>query len=218
MRKKKIMTLIVLLVLVSGIYFAFPIASHYYWSIRGFLEPDMIETGRERYRKMPSEYLLKKLDSFSSYNVQVALDVLVEREEKEAVPRIIRFLESGDKYLRKLAIRSLGEIGDERAIKPLLTVVSGGYLDITHNVRETPDNILALQSLARLGYEGVYEQAVYLATLDPQEDPYGYRAYGATMLEYYGGLESIAILSRIEKEDPDKWMRDKASNIIVRIE
>lgn len=201
---KKMGVFILLVTIVGGVMYLTPHAYRQYWSIRGFLEPDMMEKGLERYREKPSSYLIHKLGSISPYNLYVALQVLSEREEKEATPYLINFLSSGDKYKRDSAMRALGKIRDKRAVGPLMEIIEEG--------REHPDFLMAMETLSQFQHEGIFEEILAM-----KRDDYHISWVVSMLRNYPDNPETIIALQEIAESDPRKYIRDKAEETLMKI-
>jgi len=212
-----------------GAYAAFLILCHLYWLLAAFgSSPEMVSDIENRFRKLPSKVLISKLrgydnplhiDYLSPYPYS-ALYVLVERKEKAATPEIIKFLTSWDKNRRQEAMRALGKINDPRAIEPLMRIVNKSKIDPStydYNKSGSPDYVGALTALSLMKYEKIYLTTVSIAALKKENDPYDFRSCGIDMLEYFEKPESIPILEKISREDPEAYIRDKAKKAIEHI-
>lgn len=206
---KKIIKIILMLLI---LLLLFRIGEWFYWWTAGFIYPDMWMQLRAEYRQKPTEYLLKKLNSFSFQMAEKAQDVLVERKEKRAVPKILKFLNSPIKYKRDSAMRALAIMGDESAILPLMKIIK--------KCKKHPDYFDALHTLSALHYEPIYPLVLELAHLNPiQDSKEDYRSSGVTMLENFPNKpETLPTLKKIADTDPEEYIREKAKKAIKHIE
>lgn len=209
--KKKVKIFFISIVIISLL----PVVLYFIIGLSAFLFPDKPYHVTKNYRGLSTEELIKKTRAYNILWRDEAMEVLATRKEDKAVWRFIELLNSPIKSVRQIAMFSLGEIGDERAIEPLMKIVKEEQVDITYKKHDNPDSIEALKALAMLKYEGAYSYAVWLAGLN--DDPNDFRSYGITMLEYFEKPESISILEKIAKEDPKEYIREKAINAIEHI-
>ncbi|MDP2911083.1 MAG: HEAT repeat domain-containing protein, partial [Candidatus Omnitrophota bacterium] len=112
----------------------------------------------------------------------------------EVVPFLIKLLKSWHPDRRYQAIRALGIIGDERAIKSLLEIVEKGENKENKNYKP------ALFSLCQIGYEPVHS-----IVLEMFRRPDGVRNGSTTMMQYIGTSADIpvleAMLSKVQGSD-----------------
>ncbi len=199
-----------------GVTYPFWIWS-YHFATAPFFSPEMLSEIREGYREMPSEKLINKIKgycnpyslTFSSPRPFSALRVLVERQEEEAVPTLIGFMDCWIEGRRQDAIWALGRIGDDRAIEPLMKIVSKG--------EEHPDYYTALLALSRMKHEEVFPHVVEIA-----RKPYPESARALPYLKEFGKLEGIPFLKAIQTNINDdyrfaRFHRTKIDNIIEHI-
>jgi len=184
--KKKIFIVVGLLLLVSLL---FPLMSYSYWYIRViFGDPMWMVKVDDQYRKLPTQEVVKKLysiDPFSPYSFS-AITVLTERKAPEAVPHLIKITKSIKPSLRSLAIRSLGEIGDKRAIPRLLEIIEKGE---DKNERDYHN---ALYALSLLEYEPIRP-----LVLERLKRPDGLSNGATTMMKYIGKEEDLPLLQEL---------------------
>lgn len=161
--------------------------------------PDWLVKIENNYRKLPSKVLIRKFKNsydnpyhpgFFAPHSSIALDVLVERREKEAVSTILKFLHSWSEVRRQTAIRSLATINDARAIEPLMNILKKG--------EKHPDYDVALSALADMKYEGAFPYVIEIANKD-----YPDNCEAITLLEEYEKPESISLLLEIKSKIQD---------------
>lgn len=223
--KRNYSRLLLIACLVVAIIGLMPLLYQSLWTVLAIGSgPKMINDIHKTYEKASTEKLIDMIKTFKNpYSFyyyspypSIALEVLAERKERLAVPVLINLLEIRDSNRKKAVIRALGIIGDPAAIEPLVRLVNAGSIDYNPNNLNTPYNIEALEALARMKYDGIYNQAVEIAT--HKNDPNDFRSYGITMLEYLGKPESIPILEQIATSDSKPYIRDKAKMAIEHIE
>lgn len=181
-----------------GLIILLPGFSFLYWAATAIIEPDASMRIHDEFEKLPSEALIKKLEFFdidpASPYPQIAMEVLAKRQDKEVTPFLIKLLKSWHPDRRYQAIRALGIIGDERAIKPLLEIVEKGENKENRNYRP------ALFSLCQIGYEPA--RSVVLNML---KRPDGARNGSTAMMQYIGTSADIpaleTMLSNIQGSD-----------------
>lgn len=113
--------IIIFCLIVIFLICSLPATFYCYWILKGVFDPSATIDARGVYIKLPSEKLVRKMDSIDPFNPypNVAMEILAQREDIKAVPKLIQLLNSGNSYRRRGAIRALGKISDERAINPL---------------------------------------------------------------------------------------------------
>ena len=196
--KKKIRNWIIVLVIIFTLS---PMIFYSFWWTTAWLSygnPQWMVKIENNYRKLSSEALIRKLRSynnpyhpacFSPYP-STALNILVERKEKRAIPSILGFLHSWDKSRRQTAIWALGVIGDKRAIEPLMKIARKGNKD--------PDFRVALVALSDMKYDGAFP---YIAEIAKREYPKNCGAIN--LLKEFGKPESIPLLLKIKSTIKD---------------
>jgi hypothetical protein len=75
-----------------------------------------------------------------------AISLREKTGNQRAVERLIETLENGDEDVRRAAVKALGQVGDPRAVEPLIFVLQCDYV---HHVRKA-----AAAALARIYREG----------------------------------------------------------------
>ena len=167
-----------------------------------------IETDIEdNLKKLPSDKLIgmlrwRYIDPFyDPYNV---LRVLAERQEKKAVPEILKLLKSKRIYYRQEAMYALGRIKDERAIESLMQIVQKDQND--------RDYLLALKTLSKMHYDKVYP------TILQMEKEGMHVSWVVDMLENFPDKpQTKIILEKIAEENPENYIRDKAKKALKNI-
>ena len=123
------------------------------------------------------------------------LELLAREKDKEAVPALIRLTQSSESsYYTNQLVRVLGDIGDPRAIDPLVELLKGGSLSLTElpvalgklGDKRAIDPLKA--ALKKTAYAGSRSQSVYEALL---------------MLEAPGILETIVADLERKKDRPE---------------
>jgi HEAT repeat protein len=169
---------------------------------------------------LKTQTLLDDCDSDDSVLQRKALIQLVDAEVYEAVPKILRFLNSTDELIRADAAEALGYLGSEEvqtvglALMPLLndpeelvrseTVEALGELDYTPAVesikyllRNDPSALVRASAAETLGYleEPSAIETLELSLLDVDEDK-AVRGYAANSI---GLLGTPQLLPKLEK-------------------
>lgn len=174
-----------------------------YWWLRAWSGPSQYSKMVNSIKVLPTHEIIKKLhslDYFSPYP-QIAIQILAEHREKEAVPELIKLLNSRNEHIKRDAIWALGLIGDERAIKPLMEVVKRG--------EKYPEYQWALSSLAKMKYGGAFSYVVEIVN-----KPYPKNCVAISMLKDYGKEESVNLLLKIKdtvKDGSPNYRSYKAS-------
>jgi len=147
---------------------------------------------QQTFEGLSSEILIKKLFSIDPMNPYpgIALEVLSKRQEKKAVPALIKLTKSLHPYMRTHAIRTLGQIGDVRAIPRLVEIIEKGKRDKNYSD--------ALYSLSQLGYEPARP---YVLKLLKKER--GLRKGAIGMIKYIGKQGDIPLLEEMYKNIQD---------------
>ena len=196
-------------------------ASYYYWIWRGWNDADFSDDIDKYMEKFSSDQLYKKVASVTLMVIDPYRDsawgILIKRKEKRVVPILIKELGSWHRDVRVGAIRALGDIGDERAIEPLMEIVKKGKIDYGYNKGPIPDYLEALMALAKMKYEPAYKYALDFVTTE--QEPNNLRGYGIIMLGYFEKPEALPILRKIASEKDLPWYRQKnVEEAIQRIE
>lgn len=140
-----------------------------------------------------------------------AVQKLGELKVVKAIPCLVAALRpvhgdpDADWYVRKAAVASLAQIGDE-AVGPLRKVV------------DDPDPIvraLALDALTKLRAEGVGALLAKELASDPEEQV---RMACVVALRDFGGKEGIAALRTAAKSDPSPVLRERAAHVADQLE
>lgn len=182
MNKKKILIAISICLLAVVLYLGLPLSWSFYMYV---FDPMGSVRIMDELRELPSDILIKKLRSTHplAATPMLSMQVLGDRRETKAVPQLIESLKSWNPDNRYQAIRALGNIGDKRAIDPLLKIVDEGELKGKKYYRS------ALLSLCQIGYEPV--RPIILERLKRSD---GARNGSAKMMEYIGKKEDIVLL------------------------
>ncbi|MDD4013011.1 MAG: HEAT repeat domain-containing protein [Candidatus Omnitrophica bacterium] len=194
----------VFILLIIAAVGSLPIFFNFFWVIRGYLDPDLVSRGMDNYRNRSSRFLIGEIRSFSPYNSHVAMKVLVERKDREAVEAIAELLKSGNSQRRADAAKALASIGDQRAIEPLLELQKKG--------RTSSDYLISMEALSALHYEKIYPEILQMV-----KDGY-HVSWAIDMLENFGNnSETQVVLKNIAQNNPQEYVRTKAKNTLDRI-
>lgn len=195
MNKKKFLIGILVCLLATILYIGLPLS----WSVLMYgFDPMGSVRVMDELRSLPSETLIKKLHPIHplASTPMLTMQVLGERGEKEAVPELIKSLKSWNPDNRYQAIRALGNIGDRRAVEPLLEIVNKG------DSKSNPNYLAALLSLCQIGYEPIRP-----IVLERLSRPDGVRNGSLKMMEYIGRKEDILTLEQMLQNFKDNKSR-----------
>ncbi|MDP8258929.1 MAG: HEAT repeat domain-containing protein [Candidatus Aadella gelida] len=181
-----------ILLLLCGCIFLYYAISFGYWYLLAWSGPKPYYAKINRIKNMSTKDVTKLLHNFDPLSPYpgLAVKVLAERGDKEAVPALIKLLSSWNKYIRRDAIWALGIIGDNRAVEPLMNIVKKG--------EKHPDFRPALVALSDMKYDGVFS---YIVEIAKKEYPENCGAIG--LLKEFNKPESIPLLLEIKSTIKD---------------
>lgn len=202
-----------------GIIITYEISCFMYWASLGISFNEYTKK-EDAFRKSSTKVLIRKLHSVDIFSScpRWAMQELAKRKAREAVPELIKLLNPWHKIRNFDVIYALGEIGDERAIEPLMKIVKRANIEVNVKKPISNDTLEALLALAKLKYEPMYNYAVKLATLEDADDPNNLKGYGITMLGYFEKPEALPILKKISEGKLDWARRSNVENAIKQIE
>lgn len=191
--RKKVKNCIILLII---IYALSPMLYYSFWWTTAWLSgtnPQWQDKIKDGYNKLSSEVLITKIKSYNNPyhpgsfapHSSIALNILVERKEKKAVPTILKFINFWEKGRRQTAIWALGIIGDPRAIEPLMKIVKKSEKHLDYRT--------ALSALSHMKYEGAFSYIAEIA-----KKPYPKNCGAISLLKEFGKPESITLLQEIK--------------------
>ena len=202
--KKFSITIISILGFMFIFFLLSPTIQNAYWSFREFLEPRVNDRIEKEWRNKPAEFLLHKLTRKVRMYSGTAAMIIVERKEKRAIPEFLKLIKSPNEQTRISAFIALGEIGDERAIEPLMEIIKEG--------RANKDFLSAIDALSIMHYEPIYPEILQMA-----KDNY-HTSWVVDMLERFPEKpETLPALKNISKSDPEGYIRDKANRAIASL-
>ena len=198
-------TLIILsLMLIGVIILGMPSIQDVVWKLREFTNPKLHEETLNSFKSKPNQYLLKKLNSKNYVFVGMAGGILLDRNACEAVPFLIKLLNSNNDQIKTSAFVVLGEFKDNRAIEPLLSFVNKG--------RNNPNFLNAIDALSIMHYEQIYPEILQMTN-----DNY-HGSWAVDMLERYPeNPQTLPALQKIADTDPEQYIREKAKEAIEKI-
>ncbi len=85
-----------------------------------------------------------------SWHLRAESAKAIVKEGPRAVPRLLKLLEGGVWYVRAISAQVLGEIGDERALSPLIRLIGDGNDTVRRNAKEALRRIFEVGAVARL--------------------------------------------------------------------
>lgn len=147
-------------------------------------------------------FLLWKLMGYDYEKVGIAAEILSERKERLAMPILLLHLHSPFWINRQMAIHELGEMGDPRAITPLMRIVKKGASNENY--------INALYALSKLKYEPALPIVIDLLKNE-------HKLAALEMLGYFGKAETLPLLRNIAENDVDKYVREDALEALETI-
>ncbi|MBI4846464.1 MAG: HEAT repeat domain-containing protein [Candidatus Omnitrophica bacterium] len=201
--KKKIIILLVLIGILVALLF---VASKIYHFLLSFQGPDHFESIRFKLRELPSKDLINKADNifYEIFSLQssLALDVLVERKEREAIPLFLKLLRSRNNEKRKIAFWALASINDPTTVASLMEIVQKG--------EDHQDYIDALITLSQMRYEGALPYVIKLA------EKFDADVNGSIgMIKDIGNPELIPVLKDIKARINPRDTFAKLSNSLI---
>jgi len=119
----------------------------------------------------------------------------------EQVPQLLELLPDLDKAARRDAIVTLGTLKDVRAIVPLVELLTVPV-----------DRHAAVEALTAIG-----PKAAPLVTKQLVHDEFWVRAAAVDVLAEVGGAESRDALKQLAEDDPEAFVRTKASNAVRQL-
>lgn len=174
------------------------------WAVLNFFAPFLYRDTKDAWNNKPTVFLLWKLLGYNPINADIAADILGERKEKSAVPILLIGLQSPLGMTKWRAMHTLGEIGDKRAIKPLMSIVKKDMKD---------DNYYgALRALSEMKYEPILPIVIKMTRGTENE-----RGDAVLMLGDFEDPKLLPILKKIAEEDKEDYIRDRAKEAIDRI-
>lgn len=174
------------------------------WMVLSFLAPDIEENITKKWEKKSNTYLLRKMQNYDFMYSGIAAEILAKRKEPRAFPILMKNTHSLFWLKRKTAIQVLGDLGDKRAIKPLLKIVDRGP--------KNADYETSLNALSKLGCDSVYP-----LVLNMLNKKHGDGTLAIDMLGNFAKPESLPILQRIYESDPKDYIREDALQAIEKI-
>lgn len=174
------------------------------YMVLGFLAPFLDEYLEKKWENRPTIFLLWELMSYDYVHADVAANILSKRKEKMAVPILLIALKSPLRLTYSRAMFALGEIGDESAIKPLMSIVKSG---VKH-----PKYASALSALSIMAYKPVL--SILLKMVEGTEEE---RARAVLMLGNYKDKDLLPLLMKIASSDKEDYIRNRAKEAIENI-
>ncbi|MFH1692101.1 MAG: HEAT repeat domain-containing protein [Candidatus Omnitrophota bacterium] len=122
--KKTFLKFIIGISIAICIIFSYYLGSFLYWHLAAWSAISITNELEKKFNTWPSDKLIRRvnaLDPFSPVPL-ICVEILAERKDKKAIPRLIKKLNSISPDLQKSSIYALGKIEDSRAIEPLISI------------------------------------------------------------------------------------------------
>jgi HEAT repeat protein len=176
-----------------------------YWYIYSMgASPQNSEIFYNKLCELKNDELIKKLKPGHKNNPYpyAAMNILAERQSKEAIPAIIELMKYPN--YQKEVVRNLGRLNDDRSISALLSIVNDKSLERTYVW------YLALESLAKLGYKDIYPIVLSLVNSNRSE-----LANKVSLLGYFLEYpETIKELEIIANGKYPGYVRERAEELL----
>lgn len=214
MKKNIIKIIAIYLIGIVGCYILILASAKFYWSIIAMgASPQVIDRLEKNIINVPSAKLITRLkaldnplsvDHYSPYP-SMALRILSDRGEREAVPYLLELLKSRKVATRINAISALNHIKDPRAIKPLLDMIKT-------RSQSDPDYFTLLDALAVFQSNEVYPKIIKMVSNN------NLQMSAIDMLQNYPeNSETQVALKQIAENNPSRYVRDKAYSALEKI-
>jgi len=175
------------------------------WNVKEFLNPQLEKQIEQQWQTQPNEFLLNVVKKNRYFISAIAARVLINRKDEKLVPDYIAILESDIPRFRAMAIKALGEIGDERAIQPLLKIVNKGQDDEYY--------LISLQALAKMKYGPIIPEIMRLFNRGSKKDE-RFANYAIDMLANFSTPEVIGFLQKVKSEGASYTLRVQAEEAL----
>lgn len=189
---------------IVGIFIFTPPVQRGVWETLYFLNPFLYIDIRDAWSNKSTIFLLSKLLGPNPVHADIAADILGERKEKIAVPILLIGLRSPLRMTKWRAMRTLGQIGDQRAVKPLMAIIENRAKDENY--------YRALSALSEMKYEPTLPIVIKMTQGTETE-----RGEAIPMLGKYEDPKLLPILRKIAEQDKEADIRNRAEEAILRI-
>ena len=141
-----------------------------------------------------------------------AVEFLIEALEKiYRRPECFRKRHNENEFVQRGVIRTLGVIGDRRAIKPLRLALYGGYAD------HSPTRAEAIRALGKLGDQQLVDDLLKVVTTHKCFDPNEYEA-NIDALGDLGDQRAIEPLRKLAEDKTSSYTRHHAKAALSKLE
>jgi hypothetical protein len=194
-----------LIVVFGGVFLlGNPLTQNLWFMQLEFLDPQINHKIAAKWEGKSSEFLLGKAGSLNDTYSAIATGILLNRKEKRLEPIALKMTMAWNPRRRWSAFETLGSLGDERAIEPLMKVVRRG--------RKDKDYMGAVYGLSLMHCDLVFPEIQKMA-----EDGYE-TALGVAMIQRYPDKpETLLALKKIAEKDPESYVREDAQDAIKKI-
>ncbi|WP_305065129.1 HEAT repeat domain-containing protein, partial [Methanococcoides sp.] len=145
------------------------------------------------------EYFIEKLNSEDATTRRNTAIILAELGDERTLDALIVALEDDDRYVRRHAARGLGNIGNKKAIAPLIQVMSN-----TSEPREVRSN--AAIALGQIGDDDAVEPLIQML----KDEDWSVPSSAAIALGELGNSEAIPALTTALRRDEEFVVKESA--------
>ena len=194
------------IVIFGGIFLlANPLTQNLWFMQLEFIDPEINHKIAAKWEGKSNDFLLGKAGSLNDTYSSIATGILLNRKEKRLEPIELSMTKSWNSKRRSSAFETLGYLGDERAIEPLMQIVRQG--------RKGRDYVSAVDALSIMRYQPIYPELLKMVS-DGFET-----SMVVDMLERFPEKpETITALKHLKETDPEWYIRDKATDAIKKLE
>jgi HEAT repeat protein len=157
--------------------------------------------------------IVDRIEHPDAHVQQEAVDELVALGP-EAVEPLVANLTVVEPRARRGVIRALGEIGDDRALLPLMRYV----WDERDSVEEVNGRGLAMQAITRIaGPEHADKLFSFLMDIRDDDDPF-VRGYAYEAMGRFGDRRALPLLREAMNQDPEDFVRERAQRAMESLD
>ena len=199
----------IMLLIIAGLFVWLAIYSiqPLWWSFMDFVNPKYQDDIEKAWVNKPDGFLLGQLGSRNYAYRGNAAYILGKRSNPSTIDPLIKIV----KYSRKdetrgAAIGLLANFYNEPRVKQF-------FMNIVSQGRKDPNYLNTMMSLS-----GGHNNEIYPEILSMAKDNF-HTSWVVDMLEYYPEKpETIETLKKIASSDPEKYIRDKAKDVLRKLQ